>query len=269
MCRSVNNEGDTTSPMTGAKNMKRFTNKIALVTGGTTGIGLATAKALIAEGARVVVTGRNADALASAQKDLGASALVVKSDTANLADLDALAKQVEATHGGIDVLFVNAGIAKFAPLDASSPAFFDEIFGINVRGAFFAVQKLSPLVRSGGAVIFNTSVVDEKGLPGTSVYAASKAALRSFTRTLAAELLPRNIRVNAISPGPITTPIYGKLGFDAAGQAGFEKQMAESNPMKRFGQADEVARAVLFFASSDSSYTTGAELAVDGGFTNL
>lgn len=249
--------------------MNRFTNKVALITGGTTGIGLATAQALIAEGAKVVVTGRNADSLAAAQKLLGPSALVVKSDTAHLADLDALTAKVKAAHGALDVLFVNAGVAKFAPLEASTPELFDEIFGINVRGAYFAIQKLTPLIRDGGSIVLNTSVVDEKGFPGASVYSASKAALRSFARTLAAELVPRRIRVNAVSPGPVATPIYDKLGLDPEGRAAFEQQMTSLNPMKRFGTSDEVARAVLFFASSDSTYTTGAELAVDGGFSNL
>lgn len=249
--------------------MARFTGKTALITGGTTGIGFATAKAFLTEGARVVVTGRTRAALDAAKAELGSGALVLQSDTASLTDLDAVAKTVKAELGGIDILFVNAGVAKFAPLEASSADFYDEIFNINVRGAFFAIQKLVPLLRAPGSIVLNTSVVDEKGFPGTSVYSASKAALRSFARTLSSELLPRGIRVNAVSPGPVHTPIYEKLGLDAEGQVAFEKQMTELNPMKRFGRADEVARAVLFFASEESSYTAGAELAVDGGFSNL
>jgi NAD(P)-dependent dehydrogenase (short-subunit alcohol dehydrogenase family) len=249
--------------------MKRFDGKVAVITGGTTGIGLETAKLFLHEGAKVVVTGRSEPAIDAARKELGGGALVLRSDTASLGDLDALASNVRSQHGGLDVLFVNAGIAKFAPLEQSSVELFDETFGINVRGAFFAVQKLAPLIRQGGSVILNTSVVDVKGMAATSIYSASKAALRSLARTLSAELLPRGIRVNAVSPGPITTPIYGKLGFDAATLSGFEAQMVAMNPMKRFGRPEEVARAVLFFASSESSYVTGAELAVDGGFTNL
>jgi NAD(P)-dependent dehydrogenase (short-subunit alcohol dehydrogenase family) len=249
--------------------MSRFQGKVALVTGGTTGIGFATARAFLQEGARVVVTGRSQSAVDAAQKELGPSALALRSDTANVAHLEALASQVKASYGKLDVLFVNAGIAKFGPLEAVTPDTFDEIFGINIRGAYFAVQKLAPLMGEGGSIVLNTSVVDEKGFPGTSVYSASKAALRSLARTLSAELLPRGIRVNAVSPGPIHTPIYGKLGFDGPGLQGFETQMAEMNPMKRFGRPEEVARAVLFVASAEASYIAGAELAVDGGVSNL
>lgn len=249
--------------------MGRFDGKIVVVTGGTTGIGLATARAFLAEGAHVVVTGRSRGAVDAAQKELGPRATVLASDTSRLEDIDALAAHVAAAHRRVDAVFVNAGIAKFAPLEASTPELFDAIFDVNVRGAFFAIQKLAPLVVDGGSIVLNTSVVDEKGFPATSIYSASKAALRSFARTLSTELAPRKIRVNAVSPGPIATPIFGKLGLDTATLTDMEKQMTESNPMKRFGRAEEVARAVLFFASNDSSYTTGAELAVDGGLSNL
>lgn len=249
--------------------MARFSGKVALVTGGTTGIGLATAQAFAQEGARVLVTGRSEGALAAAQSELGPGTLVAKSDTSSLEDLDALAAKVRAELGGIDVLFVNAGIAKFAPFEASSAALFDEIFDINVRGAFFAIQKLLPLLRSPGSIVLNTSVVDEKGFPNTSVYSASKAALRSLARTLSTELLPKGIRVNAVSPGPITTPILAKGGMDADGRAGFAKFVEETNPMKRFGRPEEVARAVLFLASEEASFTSGAELTVDGGVAHL
>ncbi|MCU0655860.1 MAG: SDR family oxidoreductase [Polyangiaceae bacterium] len=250
------------------KNMTNWAGKTAVITGGTTGIGLAAAKALLAGGAKVLVTGRNEATLGAARAELGAGAIVVKSDTANLADIDALAERVRGELGQVDFVFVNAGIAVFSPLEQVTEGFYDQLFAVNTRGAFFTVQKLAPLVRQGGSFVLNTSVVDEKGMPGTSVYAATKAALRSMARTLSAELLPRGIRVNAVSPGPITTPIYGKLGLPPEAQAGFQQQMTESNPMKRFGRPEEVARAALFLAF-EATYTTGAELPVDGGLTQL
>lgn len=249
--------------------MKKLQDKRVLVTGGTTGIGLATAKLLHAEGARVMVTGRNEETLEAARRELPSDVHVVKSDAGSLADAESLATTVAEKLGGLDVAFLNAGVARFAPIETVSDIDWDETFAINVKGPYFLAQKLLPLLGSGASLVLNTSVVDVKGFPSTSVYSASKAALRSVVRTFAAELAPRGIRVNAVSPGPITTPIYGKLGFDAETQAGFQKEMAERNPMKRFGSPEEVARAVLFLASTDSSYITGADLAVDGGVTQL
>lgn len=248
--------------------MGRYAGKTAVVTGGTSGIGLATAKLLLDEGARVLVTGRTDKTLDTARVALGDRAIVVKSDTASLADIERLAGKVKEALGEVDVLFVNAGIARFAPLEAVTEAFYDEILAINTKGAFFVVQRLAPLLRSGSSVILNTSIVDELGFPTTSVYAASKAALRSLARTLAAELLPRGIRVNAVSPGPIATQILEKAGLPPEAQAGFEAQLRETNPMKRFGHADEVARAVAFLGF-DATYTTGAEIPIDGGFSQL
>jgi NAD(P)-dependent dehydrogenase (short-subunit alcohol dehydrogenase family) len=248
--------------------MTRFNKQVVVVTGGTTGIGQATAKAFVAEGARVIVTGRNEKTLAAARSELGSQVDVVASDTAKLEDIAALAKTLKAKYERIDHVFVNAGIAKFLPVDAVTPEFFDELFNVNVRGAFFATQHLGALIRDGGSIVFNTSVANELGMPGASVYGATKAALRSMARTFATELAPRKIRVNAVSPGPISTPLYGKLGFPAADLAGFEQQMRNNNPMKRFGLSEEVAKAVLFFAS-DATYTTGAELHVDGGLNEL
>jgi NAD(P)-dependent dehydrogenase (short-subunit alcohol dehydrogenase family) len=245
--------------------MGRFDEKVVVITGGTTGIGLATAKAFLSEGAKVVVTGVTPKNIESARRELGERAVVLAADTADVAATRAAADEVKRRFGKVDALFVNAGIAPFAPLAQSDEAFFDRIFDVNVRGAYFTIQAFEPLLSDGAAVVLNGSVVDSKGFPGTSVYSASKAALRSFARTLSAELLPRNIRVNVASPGPIKTPIYDKLGFDAESQATWEAQMAAQNPMKRFGTPDEVARAVLFLASSDSSYIAGAELYVDGG----
>lgn len=248
--------------------MGRHTNKTAVITGGTSGIGLSTARQLLDEGVRVLVTGRSEGSVAAAKKELGDRAVVVRSDTSSVADIEALAGVVLQELGKIDLLFVNAGIAKFLPLDAVTEAFYDDIQATNTKGAFFTVQKLAPLLRDGGSVVLNTSVVDELGMATTSVYAASKAALRSLARTLATELLPRGIRVNAVSPGPITTPIYEKLGFPPEALAGFEAQMRETTPQKRFGHPDEVARAVLFLGF-DATFTTGAELPVDGGISQL
>lgn len=245
-----------------------YEGKTALITGGSTGIGFATAKLLVSGGARVMITGRSAAALEVAQKELGPQALAIVSDTADGASIAALGARVREGLGGLDLLFINAGIAKFLPYEAVTPAFFDEMVGINTRGAFFTVQALAPLIRRGGAIVLNTSVVDEKGIAMSTVYSASKAALRSLARTLATELLPAGIRVNAVSPGPIDTPIYAKLGLPAEARAGFETQMREGNPMKRFGHADEVARAACFLGF-EATYTTGAELPVDGGLTQL
>jgi NAD(P)-dependent dehydrogenase (short-subunit alcohol dehydrogenase family) len=248
--------------------MGKYEGKTAVVTGGTTGIGFATAKLLVTEGARVLVTGRNERAIEAARSELGSRAVVLRSDTASLADIDALADKARETLGAIDFVFVNAGIAKFVPLEQVTEAFYDETLGINTKGAFFTIQKLAPLVKSGGSFVLNTSVVDELGMPATSVYAASKAALRSLARTLAAELLPRGIRVNAVSPGPIATPIVDKMGLPPEARAGLEAQLREANPMKRFGTPEEVGRAALFLAF-DATFSTGAELPVDGGLTQL
>lgn len=247
--------------------MGKYEGKTAIVTGGSTGIGFETAKILAAEGAKVLITARRADALSVAAKELGSNVQVLVSDTGSLSDIDTLAAKA-AELGKVDFLFVNAGIAKFQPFAEVTEAFYDEIMGINTKGAFFTVQKLLPHLRTGGSVVFNTSVVDEKGLATTSVYASSKAALRSLARTFATELAPLGIRVNAVSPGPITTPIYKKLGMDATTLSGFEAQMRDGNPMKRFGTPEEVAKAALFLAF-DATYTTGAELPVDGGLTQL
>lgn len=248
---------------------KRLEDKVALITGGTSGIGLATARLFQREGARVVVTGRGADALAEAARILGEDALVLRSDSAVLTDIHELVREVEGRFGGIDVLFVNAGIAKFAPIGAVDGAFLDQIFDVNFRGAYFTVQQVLPLIRDGGSIVLNTSVANQKGMPNTTVYAASKAALRSLARTLSAELAPRGIRVNAVSPGPIETPIYAKLGLPAEAVKEFADSVIAQVPAGRFGTADEIASAVAFLASADSSYVVGSEIAVDGGLSQL
>jgi NAD(P)-dependent dehydrogenase (short-subunit alcohol dehydrogenase family) len=246
--------------------MERYEGRKAVIIGGTSGMGLATAKMLLDGGARVLVTGRSQAGLESARHELGTDAIVVSSDARSLTDIDALAAQVKTEFDTFDLLFVNAGFSIRAPLESVTEAVYDEMFNLNAKGPFFAVQKLAPLINRGGAVVLTTSIANVKGMPGNATYGAAKAALRSFARTLAAELLPREIRVNAVTPGPIDTPILGKAFPDTASQ--IREQMSGMNPMKRFGTSEEIAKAVLFLAF-DATYTTGAELPVDGGWSQL
>ena len=249
--------------------MERFKGKTALVTGGTTGLGLATAKLFISEGARVIVTGRNAEKLKAAQAELGGDALAVASDATSLSDMDALAAKVKETFGHLDVLFVNAGYGHFVPFEAVTEAVYDEMLNLNAKGPFFIVQKLVPFMPAGSAVVFTTSIANMKAVPTLSVYGAAKAALRSMTRSLAAELLPRGIRVNAVTPGPIgATDILQKVGMPKEATEQVYLQMAESAPMKRLGTPDEIAKAVAFLAV-DATFTTGVEFPVDGGWSQL
>jgi NAD(P)-dependent dehydrogenase (short-subunit alcohol dehydrogenase family) len=247
--------------------MSRTPGKRIVITGGTSGLGLTTAKHLLDQGARVVVTGRGKEAIDAARATLGPGAFVIQSDTSSLADIDKLAARVKAELGEIDLLFLNAGISRFVPFEAMTEAVYDEVLGINAKGPYFTAQKLAPLLPAGSAIVVTTSVINEMGFPMTSAYSASKAALRSMVRTLAAELLPRGIRVNAISPGPIETGILEKTLGHAAAEP-IKQQMRDGNPMKRFGHPDEIARAVAFLAF-DATYTTGAELVVDGGASQL
>ncbi len=240
-------------------------NKTFLVTGGTTGIGLATAQLLQVEGARVIVTGRNPETLAAARTTLGTRAVVLASDSGNLADAQALGATVQKHAGQLDGVFLNAGVGQFGPIEAMTPKHFDDMFGVNVRGVYFQLQSLLPLLANPSAVLFNASVVAELGLPTTSIYSATKAAVVSFGKSLAVELAPRGIRVNTLSPGPIKTPIYGKLGFDAESQKGFEDQMAAQSLFKRFGTPEEVAKLARFLLSDESSYIIGDNITVDGG----
>ena len=248
--------------------MDRFKGKTALITGGTTGIGLATAKLFINEGARVIVTGRASARIKEAQVELGDNAIVIHSDATSFPVMDALTEKVKETFGKLDLLFVNAGYVRFAPFEAVTEELYDEMLNLNAKGPYFIVQKLAPLMPEGSSVVFTTSIANVKGMPNMSAYGASKAALRAITRSLAAELLPRGIRVNAVSPGPIESSILLKTGMpkEAADQA--YVQMKESVPMKRIGQPEEIAKAVAFLAI-DATYTTGAELPVDGGWSQL
>jgi NAD(P)-dependent dehydrogenase (short-subunit alcohol dehydrogenase family) len=247
----------------------KLEGKTALITGGTSGIGLATAQEFIREGAKVVVTGRTPDTLAQAAEVLGPDATVVSADVTKSAELDELFKQVREKHGHIDILFANAGIGKLGSVESTTEEVVDELFNTNFRGNYFTVQKALPLLKDGGAIVFTTSWFVEVGIAGTSAVSATKAALRSLTRTLATELLPRNIRVNAVSPGVIETPLFGKLGLPEETVQELGKNLLQQMPMKRFGTVEEVANAVSFLASDDASYITGVELAVDGGRTEL
>jgi NAD(P)-dependent dehydrogenase (short-subunit alcohol dehydrogenase family) len=248
--------------------MDKFNGKTAVIIGGTSGMGLATAKMLLDGGARVLVTGRSKAGVESAQNELGRTGIVVSSDARSLTDLDTLASRVKAEFDTIDLLFVNAGFAIRAPFDTMTEAVYDEMFNLNAKGPIFAVQKLAPLINRGGSIVFTTSIANVKGMPGNTAYGAAKAAVRSFARTLATELIPREIRVNAVTPGPIDTPIIGKVftGKDEAAQ--IREKMKGMVPMKRWGKSEEIAKAVLFLAF-DATFTTGAELPVDGGWSQL
>jgi len=245
--------------------MNRLEGKVAIVTGGNSGIGLATAKRLQQEGAKVAISGRNKKTLDEATKALGNGAVAIQADVARLADLDRLYTEASKKLGKIDVLFVNAGIAKNVPLAETSESVFDEQFDINIKGAYFTIQKALPFLNDGASIILNTSVVDNRGTPGTSAYAATKAALRSLARTAAAELAGRGMRVNTVAPGPIVTPIWDGMGLAKETVDEWTKQIATEVPMKRFGQPEEVAATVAFLASQDASYITGVEINVDGG----
>jgi NAD(P)-dependent dehydrogenase (short-subunit alcohol dehydrogenase family) len=245
--------------------MARLEGKVAVVTGGNSGIGLATAWRLQEEGARVAISGRSKKTLDEAVKTIGNGVLAVQADVAKLADIDKLYAEVSRKLGKIDVLFVNAGVAKFAPLAETSESTYDEQFDINIKGAYFTIQKALPLLNDGASIILNTSVADSNGTVGASAYSATKAALRSLARTAAAELVGRGIRVNAVAPGPIFTPIFGRTGLPQEAVDQFAKDVVARVPMKRFGQPEEVAGAVAFLASQDASYITGVEINVDGG----
>jgi NAD(P)-dependent dehydrogenase (short-subunit alcohol dehydrogenase family) len=238
--------------------MKKLTGKVAVITGGTTGIGLATAKLFVSEGAYVFITGRRQKELDEAVRQIGSNVTGVRGDISNLADLDRLYETVRAK-GKLDIVFANAGVGEFAPLASVTEEHFDKIFNINVRGTLFTVQKALPLLTDGGSIVLNGSVAGVKGTAGFGVYGASKAAVRNFVRAWTVELKDRHIRSNVLSPGPIDTPLVAGAPPERIAQ------IASSIPMGRMGKDDEVAKAALFLASDDSSFITGIELFVDGG----
>lgn len=250
--------------------MNKLTGKVAVITGGSSGIGLATAKRFVAAGAHVFITGRRQNELDAAVQQIGANASAVQSDISKLADIDRLFAAVKEQKGRIDILFANAGLGEFAPLGQISEAHFDKTFGVNVKGTLFTVQKALPLMPDGAAIVINGSMVSIKGLPAFGVYAASKAALRSFARSWSVDLRERKIRVNVVSPGTVITPGYkNELAMSDEQIEEFKAQIAVTTPLGRDGTPDEIAKAVLFLASDDSSYVNGIELFVDGGMAQI
>jgi len=247
--------------------MNRLKGKRALITGGTTGIGLETARRFVEEGARVLITGTNPSTLESARKELGSEVLVLSSDASAVAEQQKLATAVQEHFGQLDILFVNAGIVKLQPVDQWTEEAFDRSFAVNVKGPFFLVQALLPVFASKASIVLNGSVNAHIGMPNSAVYAATKAALISFVRTLSGELIARGIRVNAVSPGPITTPLYGKLGLAETDLKQVAASIVGQVPVGRFGTVTEIADAVVYFASDESLFCVGSELLIDGGMS--
>jgi NAD(P)-dependent dehydrogenase (short-subunit alcohol dehydrogenase family) len=247
----------------------KLENKVAFITGGTSGIGLETAKLFQAEGARVVLLGSNDERLAAAGKELDDQALLVRADLRKVADIEHAVEETRAKYGHIDVVFANAGATTVAPLEAVTEEYVADSVALNFTGTFFTIQKTAPIIAKGGSIIVTTSFLNTIGYPGLSILAATKAATRSLVRTLGAELAPRGIRVNAVSPGAIATPFYSKIGLPDAVLSEVAASITQKVGLKRFGEAAELAKSVLFLASDDSSYTTGAELMVDGGLTQF
>jgi NAD(P)-dependent dehydrogenase (short-subunit alcohol dehydrogenase family) len=249
--------------------MDKLRGKIALITGGNSGIGFATAREFVNEGAYVFITGRRKPELTAAVKEIGKNVTAVQGDVSDFDDLDRLFAQIKKEKGKLNIVFANAGIAKYASFGEISEEHYDSIFNINVKGLLFTVQKALPLMPDGSSIILNASIVASKGLPSNSVYSATKAALRSFARTWTADLKDRRIRVNVVSPGPIQTPgLSGLLASSGEGEQRL-KRLLKRVPLGRLGTPDEIARAVVFLASDDSSYVTGTELFVDGGFAQV
>jgi len=249
--------------------MQRFHDKTVLVTGGTSGIGLATAQAFAAEGARVIITGRDAAALEQARATLDSDALAIRNATGAPGAARELEASLAEQNVRLDAVFINAGVAKFAGLADVSESLWDETFDSNVKGAFFQIQALQPLFKQGASIVLNGSINAHIGMPNSSVYAASKAALISLAKTLSAELLPQGVRVNVVSPGPVQTPIYGKLGLDAAALDATAAQIQSQIPLGRFGQPTEVAATVLHLAAPESAFIVGTEIVIDGGMSQL
>lgn len=249
--------------------MSKLKGKVAVITGGSSGIGLATAQQFVNEGAQVFITGRRQEELDKATELLGANVTAIQGDVSNLADLDRLYEAVKKTGRKIDVVFANAGRGDFQPLGAITEEIYDKTFDVNVKGLVFTIQKALPLMNDGGSIILNSSVASSKGIEAFSVYSATKAAVRSFARTWTTDLKSRQIRVNAISPGPIDTPIFNTLGLEEAQLNEMKAGFAAGVPLGRIGLPEEIARAAVFLASEDSSFVTGIELTVDGGLAQV
>ena len=249
--------------------MEKLKDAIGLVTGGSSGIGLATARAFIEEGATVFITGRRQGALDVAVAELGEAAIGIRSDISLLEDIDRVCQLINDRYGRLDILFANAGVGEFVPLQSATEEHFDRTFAVNVKGTFFTVQKALPLMPDGSSIILNASIAASKGFPSFSVYAASKAAIRAYARGWIVELRDRSIRVNVVSPGTIPTPAYDTLGLSAEEMEAFISSQSEANPLGRVGTPEEIAKAVLFLASDDSSYVNGVELFVDGGIAQI
>jgi NAD(P)-dependent dehydrogenase (short-subunit alcohol dehydrogenase family) len=247
----------------------RFEGKIAVITGGNSGIGLGAAKAFAAEGAKVVITGRDQKTLDAAAKDIGPGTLAIKADVSKLSDLDKTFADIKKAFGKIDALFVNAGIGKFVPFDQVTEAFFDETMNINLKGAYFTIQKAVPLMPKGSAIVLNASINAHMGMANSSVYGASKAAIINLAKTMSADLLGRGIRVNAISPGPITTAIIDRMGMSADQTKQTKDWILSQVPLKRFGTGEEIAAAVLYLTSPESAFVIGTDLVLDGGMSTL
>lgn len=248
---------------------ERFKDKVAVVTGGNSGIGLATARAYVREGAKVAITGRSDATLKAAQKELGPDVLAIKADFSKVAEIASAMDRIKERFGRIDALFVNAGIGKFVPFEEVTEEFFDETMATNLKGAFFTVQKAVPLFSKGAAVVLNASINAHLGMPGSTVYGASKAAVVNLAKTLSADLLSRGVRVNVVSPGPISTPILDRMGLPEEATRQIRDNITQQVPLKRFGHPDEIAAAVLYLSSSESTYVLGTELVVDGGMIEL
>ena len=249
--------------------MNRLQGKRALITGGTSGIGLETAREFLSEGARVAVTGKNPAALEAARKELGSGVLIIPSDAGDAAAQKTVAESIRASFGGLDVLFINAGIAELRPVEGWDEAAFDRSFDINLKGPYFLIQALLPVFANPASIVLNGSVNAHIGMANTSVYGATKAAMLSLARTLSGELIRRGIRVNAVSPGPIATPLYGKLGLSESDLKAVAASIQGQVPAGRFGNASEIAHAVVYLASDESGFTVGSELQVDGGMGNV
>ncbi|WDF74924.1 SDR family oxidoreductase [Novosphingobium sp. KACC 22771] len=249
--------------------MTRLATKTALVTGATSGIGLATAQRFLAEGARVAITGTNSERLAVAKAQLGGNVIAILADAGDVAGQQAIADVIKAQFGKLDALVINAGVADFRPIEAFDEAGFDRSFAVNVKGPYFLIQALLPVLASPASIVFNGSINARIGMPNSSVYAATKAALISLARTLSGELIGRGIRANVVSPGPVVTPLYGKLGLNEEQLGGMQQAILGQLPVGRFGDPQEIADAFVYFASDESRFTVGSELTVDGGMSNL